>query len=49
MILVYDDLGDTWIWVDPKNHDTELSPQFDTKTAAKEWYAQLKQYFKEHR
>lgn len=47
MILVYDDFADTWIWVDPNNHDNELSPAFDTKTSAKEWYARLKQYFKE--
>lgn len=46
MTLVYDDIADTWVWVNPKDHDDELSPVFDTKQDAKDWYSRMEKYFR---
>jgi hypothetical protein len=41
MVLIYDEYGDFWVWVEKNDHDTELSPQFDTEEDALLWRTRL--------
>ncbi len=41
MTLIYDEYSETWVWVESKNHDIELSPQFDSEDAAKLWRTRM--------
>ena len=41
MTLIYDDFNEYWVWVEMKNHDIELSPQFDYEDDAIQWKERL--------
>jgi hypothetical protein len=41
MVLIYDEFNDWWVWVEIKNHDIELSPQFDEEEDAKLWHRRM--------
>jgi hypothetical protein len=41
MTLIYNELDDTWVWVEDKNHDIELSPTFDYEEDAKLWRTRM--------
>ena len=41
MTLINDEFMDIWVWVEDKNHDIELSPQFDTEEQARLWKARI--------
>lgn len=45
MILIFDEYDGIWVWVDDKNHDTELSPHFDEEHVAIEWQQKMKKIF----
>lgn len=45
MHLVFDDYGEFWVWVDDRDENIELSPQFDTKQDAINWQQHLKKIF----
>ena len=47
MVLIYDEYNDCWIWVEEKNHDIELSPQFDEEEDAKLWRRRMINILKE--
>lgn len=37
--------NDVWVWVDELEPDEDMSPRFDYKEDAIDWYNRLKQYF----
>jgi len=41
MVLIYDEFNDWWVWVEAKNHNIELSPQFDEEEDAKLWHRRM--------
>lgn len=41
MTLVHDEFQEVWVWVEDKNHDVELSPQFDTEEDARLWKTRM--------
>lgn len=45
MRLIFDDYDGVWVWVDDKNEDEELSPQFDEEHDAVEWQKRMKRIF----
>lgn len=46
MHLIYDEFNDYWVWVSNNDQDIQISPQFDTKEFAEEWYLYVKKLFK---
>lgn len=46
MRLIYDDVDEVYIWVEYHDHDIELSPRFDDKNQANNWYKFMKTYFR---
>jgi hypothetical protein len=47
MTLIYDEYDDVWLWVEPNNHDTALSPTFDEEKDAVLWKIRIKNIIKE--
>ena len=41
MTLINDEFQECWVWVEDKNHDVELSPQFDTEEDARLWKTRM--------
>jgi len=41
MTLIHDEYQECWVWVEDKNHDVELSPQFDTEEDARLWKTRM--------
>ena len=41
MTLIHDEYSECWVWVEDKNHDIELSPQFDTEEDARLWRTRM--------
>ena len=41
MTLIHDEFGEYWVWVEEKNHDIELSPQFDYEEDARLWRTRM--------
>jgi hypothetical protein len=41
MTLIYDEFDECWIWVEKNEHDTVLSPVFDTEEDARLWRARI--------
>jgi hypothetical protein len=41
MTLIYDEYADEWVWVEKNNHDTALSPGFDTEESARLWRTRM--------
>jgi len=41
MKLIYNEIDDTYVWVEEKNHDIELSPIFDYEEDAKLWQVRM--------
>jgi hypothetical protein len=42
MRLIFDEWNEYWVWVDDKNDDDELSPQFDEEHYAVQWQQRMK-------
>lgn len=45
MTLIFDEYNDTFLWVDTRNYDEALSPEFDTEHDALVWQNKMKEYF----
>jgi hypothetical protein len=41
MTLIHDEFNEYWVWVEEKNHDIELSPQFDYEEDARLWRTRM--------
>lgn len=41
MVLIYDEFTETWLWVEKNDHDTALSPEFDTEEDAMLWQTRM--------
>jgi len=46
MKLLYDVFDEVFIWVDEFDENIELSPRFDEKVYAMQWYGYMSKYFK---
>lgn len=47
MILIYNEYDDVYVWVEPNDHDIELSPGFDEEHEALLWKTRIKNILKE--
>lgn len=41
MVLIYDDFDEVYVWVEANDHNVQLSPEFDDKRAAQDWYKRM--------
>ena len=41
MKLINDTYEDSWVWVEANDHDTELSPHFNSETDAQLWRVRM--------
>jgi hypothetical protein len=41
MKLIHDEFSETWVWVEDRNENIELSPQFDSEDDAKLWKTRM--------
>ena len=41
MTLIHDEWNDVWVWVETNDHDTSLSPEFDSESDARLWRTRM--------
>jgi hypothetical protein len=41
MTLIHDEWNEVWVWVETNDHDTELSPGFDSESDARLWRTRM--------
>lgn len=41
MVLIHDEYAEVWVWVEKNDHDTPLSPEFDTEEDALLWRTRM--------
>ena len=41
MTLIHDEWNEVWVWVETNDHDTELSPGFNSESDARLWRTRM--------